>query len=71
MKWLISCVNSTEYKRIRIGIDRPNNDQIEHVLGNFSKNDKNIINQILEKAPNIIDDLVINGIDYIMNHYNQ
>ena len=71
MKSIISCVNSTEYKRIRIGIDRPSNDQIEHVLGNFSKNDRNIINEILEKAPNIIDDLVINGIDYIMNHYNQ
>ena len=41
MKSIISCINSTEFKRIRIGIGRPENNQIDHVLGKFSKNEIN------------------------------
>ena len=28
------------------------------------------LNEVFDKAPNMIDDLIYKGIDYIMNHYN-
>ena len=71
MKSIISCVGSTEYKRIRIGIGHPEANQIDFVLGKFSKKEGDLIHSIVEKSSNIIDDLVNHGIDYIMNNYNQ
>ena len=70
MKSIINNLNSQEFKRIRIGIGKPKADSIDFVLGKFSKSEGILIQKTVVKAPNIVDDLVINGIDYIMNHYN-
>lgn len=70
IKSIISCVDSQEFKRIRIGIGHPENDTIDFVLGKFNKEESKLVQDVMDKAPNIIDDLIINGIDYIMNHYN-
>lgn len=70
MKSIISCIGSSEFKRIRIGIGHPQDNQIDYVLGKFSKTEGNIIQDILEKSPNLIDDLINRGIEYIMNNYN-
>ena len=70
MKSIIACVGTTNFKRIRMGIGHPLEGQIEFVLGKFSKTDSINIENILQKAPNIIDDLIKRGIDYIMNNYN-
>lgn len=70
MKSIINNLNSQEYKRIRIGIGKPSHSSIDFVLGQFSKNDEVVILGAIEKAPNIIDDFIYHGIDYIMNHYN-
>ena len=70
IKSIINCMNSQEFKRIRIGIDHPEDDTIEFVLGKFKANEGKMVQEVMDKAPNIIDDLIINGIDYIMNHYN-
>lgn len=71
MKSIIACVGSTEFKRIRIGIGHPEENQIDFVLGKFSKREGEYIQNILDKSPNLIDDLIIKGIDYVMNNYNQ
>lgn len=70
IKSIISCLDSQEFKRIRIGIGHPDDDTIDFVLGKFSKEESKLVQDVINKAPNIIDDLLINGIDYIMNHYN-
>lgn len=70
IKSIISHLNTDVFKRIRIGIGHKPADAIEYVLGCFSKTDQNILNEVFDKAPNMIDDLIYKGIDYIMNHYN-
>ena len=40
-------------------------------LSNFSKAEMNILNETLNISANIINDLLNNGIDYIMNNYNK
>ena len=70
IKSIISHLNSDVFKRIRIGIGHKPADAIDYVLGCFSKADQNTLNEVFDKAPNMIDDLIYKGIDYIMNHYN-
>ena len=36
----------------------------------FSKKEMDIIVNIMSNMPNIIDDLLNNGVEYIMNRYN-
>jgi PTH1 family peptidyl-tRNA hydrolase len=51
-----------EYNRIRIGIGKPNykDDTINHVLGKFHRDDKIIINEMIDK--------VIDNIDFLLNN---
>ena len=70
IKSIIAHLNSDEFKRVRIGIGHKPADAIDYVLGCFSKADQNTLNEVFDKAPNMIDDLIYKGIDYIMNHYN-
>jgi len=70
IKSIIEHVGSENFKRIRIGIGHPKDNQIDYVLGKFDKQEVKIIHDIYDKAPNIIDDLIKNGVDYIMNNYN-
>ena len=70
MKSIINNLNSQDFKRIRIGIGKPEYNSIDFVLGQFSNNEEVMIRKAIELAPNIIDDFIIRGVDYIMNHYN-
>ncbi len=71
IKSIIEHLGTQEFSRLRIGIKKQREiDTIDYVLSNFSKGEMPIIQATLEKVPNIIDDLLKYGIDYIMNHYN-
>ena len=70
MKSIIQHVSSEEFKRMRIGIGHPENNEIDYVLGKFSKEEEKLLTTIFDEAPSIFKDLVEHGIDYVMNHYN-
>lgn len=64
-------LKSNEYKRIKIGIS--NNKQIDtkdYVLGKFSPENKKIIDEIISKIPQILDDYLVLKFDNLMNKYN-
>lgn len=64
-------LNTKEYKRIKIGIS--NNklmDTKDYVLGKFTKEERELINPIIEKMPNIIEDYLTLSFDHLMNKYN-
>lgn len=64
-------LNTKEYKRIKIGIS--NNkliDTKDYVLGKFTKEEKELINPIIKKMPNIIEDYLKISFDHLMNKYN-
>ncbi len=69
MKSIIAHLQTQDFKRIRIGIGR-SEDNIEHVLGKFKPNEKKLINESLEIAPLLFNDYLTKGIEYIMNRYN-
>lgn len=60
------------YKRLKIGIS--NNKLIEtkdYVLGKFSNDDLNLINNTIDVAVNIINDFLLLDFDKLMNKYNK
>lgn len=64
-------LNTSEYKRIKIGIS--NNkllDTKDYVLGKFNTEDLNLINETLDKIPQIFDDYIKYSFDKLMSKYN-
>jgi len=69
MKNIIDLLGSSEIKRIRIGIGK-NGDTINHVLGNFSKDDQITIDLILDKSKEMVEYYLENTFDNFMSRYN-
>lgn len=64
-------LNTKEYKRLKIGIS--NNkllDTKDYVLGKFSSEEKELINQVINKVPLIIEDYLNISFENLMNKYN-
>ena len=64
-------LGTKEYKRIKIGIS--NNkliDTKDYVLGKFTKEEKDLIQPIIDKMPNILEDYLKLSFDHVMNKYN-
>ncbi|QCX33744.1 aminoacyl-tRNA hydrolase [Caloramator sp. E03] len=70
MKSIIYQLNSNEFPRIRVGIGAANKNMISHVLGSFSENEREILQDIIQVAGDAIIDIIKNGIQYSMNKYN-
>ena len=64
-------LSTQEYKRIKIGISKNKNiDTKDYVLGKFTKEEINLVNPIIDKIPNIIEDYLKLPFDNVMNKYN-
>lgn len=64
-------LSSQEYKRLKIGISNDKNKSTkDYVLGNFSKDDFILLKAIIDKMPNIIQDLLTLSFENLMNKYN-
>lgn len=70
MKSIINYLGTEDVKRLRIGISKHDNDAISYVLGKFSTTEKEIINNILDKVNNIIDDFIVMDFERLMSKYN-
>ena len=69
MNNIIELLKTNEIKRIRIGIDK-GEDSINHVLGKFSKDEKEIIDDVLAKASFMVEDYLQMTFANFMNKYN-
>lgn len=71
VKSIIAHLGTQNFNRVRVGIKKEKEvDTIDYVLSRFSKKELEKMNKTLDRMPNMIDDLLNYGIDYIMNHYN-
>ena len=73
MKSMVSCLNSENFPRIRIGIGRPSGeyDRIDYVIGQIDEEEKKILEQGQNEAVEAIKYWIKNGIDNTMNKYNK
>ncbi len=63
-------LKSSKYKRLKIGISRNNINKADYVLGKFSKEDKNIINDVLKVTDILVSDYFKITFENLMNKYN-
>ena len=71
IKDLILKLDGDDFPRLKIGVSaNGDKDLVDYVLGNFSKNDLKILNQVAKKTIDIIDDFVKHGVNHCMNSYN-
>jgi PTH1 family peptidyl-tRNA hydrolase len=63
-------LGTTEYARLRIGVDAPGDDAIDHVLGKFRPTEKPVIEEALQTALEGVVLWVHQGIEKCMNQYN-
>ena len=71
IKDIISCLNTNEFVRLKIGISQNRNiDTKDYVLGKLSKSDLEIIDKNNNAYKEIIENFNYNNIELLMNKYN-
>lgn len=72
MKSVVENLQTTDFKRIRVGIGQPEykNDMINYVIGKITEDEKKILQEGVNKAAEAIEEILKNGIDIAMNKFN-
>ncbi|AYD41286.1 aminoacyl-tRNA hydrolase [Clostridium fermenticellae] len=70
IKNVIYNLNTEMFSRIRIGIGQPEQDLISHVLGKFSKEDRQKLEKVFELAADAVECLIKSGVNEAMNEFN-
>lgn len=71
IKSIISALNTDSFARLKIGISHDKNkDTINYVLGKFSKEEMNVLNENYKIYNEIIEFFIYNGLEKTMNKYN-
>ena len=72
MQSIIDALGSRDVPRMRIGIGRPPQDAggVQHVLGDFTKDERTAVRESLSAAQDAVLDVIAHGLEWAMNHYN-
>jgi peptidyl-tRNA hydrolase, PTH1 family len=66
-----SHLGTTEYARLRIGVDAPGHeDMVDHVLGRFKPGEREVVEGAVASAAQAVELWVLQGIQKCMNQYN-
>lgn len=73
IKSTISHVHTQEFKRLRIGIGRPEGRQpiVDYVLQRFSNDDRSAVEKAIEAATKACYSWMSSPFDQVMNHFNR
>jgi PTH1 family peptidyl-tRNA hydrolase len=63
-------LGTTEYARLRIGVDSPRDDAIDHVLGRFSPAEVPVIEDAVVLSAQVVLVWASRGVEVCMNQYN-
>ncbi|MFH1727636.1 MAG: aminoacyl-tRNA hydrolase [Pseudomonadota bacterium] len=71
LKSIIEHLGSREFYRLRIGVSRDDRmDLSSYVLGKFSQEQFNLLDEIIERSCEAIESLMVDGLKIAMNKYN-
>lgn len=73
LKHIASILGTQAYARLRFGIgnDFPRGGQVDYVLGQFSEEDLQTMDERLATAGEMIKSFCLSGIQFTMNHFNK
>jgi len=66
---IIESLSSKEFSRLRLGIGRPEGDfdPVEYVLEKFSEDEENLVDDMIARACQVVETIIIEGIDAAMS----
>lgn len=67
---IIDFLGTEEFARVRIGIGRPDGDEVSYVLGNFNPEERDTVSEAVKQAAEAVRCILTDGIDAAMNRYN-
>ncbi len=67
---VIACLGSEDFTRIRIGIGRPEGDEVAYVLGDFGEAERQAIDGALARAADAIACILNEGLEAAMSRFN-
>lgn len=67
---IIASLGSQDFPRIRVGIGRPDGDEVAYVLSDFTAEEKEIVNEAVATVADAIYAILTEGIEAAMNRYN-
>lgn len=66
-------LSTGDFCRVRLGIGRPpisGSDTVDWVLGRFTSEEQELVNEVVLKASQAIREILLNGLEAAMNKYN-
>ena len=63
-------LGTTEYARLRIGVDAPRDDAVDHVLGRFKPAERRVIEDAISLAVQAVAVWISQGVEACMNRFN-
>jgi len=67
---IIASLGSEEFPRIRVGIGRPEGDEVSYVLSDFTAEEKDIAREAVARVADALLCILAEGIEAAMNRYN-
>jgi PTH1 family peptidyl-tRNA hydrolase len=67
---IIASLGNADFTRIRIGIGRPDSDEVSYVLSDFDEGERKAIDEALSRAADAIRCILAEGLEAAMNRYN-
>jgi PTH1 family peptidyl-tRNA hydrolase len=72
LRSIIEQTGSQEFVRVRVGIGRPNDASLvsNYVLNPFSKDEKPLVEDAIERASSAVETVIKEGVEAAMNRFN-
>lgn len=70
IKNIIYQLNSDKFSRVRVGIGAPKGDLVSHVLGKFTNDEREILQDVVKVSSEAVLEIIKNGVQSAMNKYN-
>jgi PTH1 family peptidyl-tRNA hydrolase len=70
---IINSLGSSEFIRVRVGIGKPvqRSEAIDHVLSEFEKEEKKLVNDAINRAQDAVLEIALRGAESAMNKFNR
>ena len=70
MESIIESLGSQDFPRIRVGIGRPDGDEISYVLSDFTAEEKGMVKEAIAEVADVLHCILTEGLVAAMNKYN-
>lgn len=70
IKSIIANIGTDVFSRIKVGVGKPQGDLVKHVLGTFSKEDREDLNKVLQTVAEATETIIKEDAKEAMNKYN-